>query len=288
MHDIVRDFTLASQADSDLALLQRSFIATLVSGVSSKPSGTTAQATVSAYASSSLGHHLRGTLSAPFANDALASALFLHESPSVVAQALETVNRGDVDSLIDHYLNTGQSWPASRLCFSFWNGARLTDDQRLGYILKTISSLEHVDIQSQPGALTVEVMTRYKFVLSYPSHRQVKQQAERLMAVAEMSTKEIDQVDMTGLVNAKNTVGHILIGHFVSPYESTVDIEQAKKGARMIVEVHFWSFDNRKLKIMSRDTKRSIQTQRHCLKAVSSSIFRHVLFCLVFSNVSFS
>ena len=75
MHDIVRDFTLASQADSGLEQLQRSFISTLVSGVSSKPSGTAAQATVSAYAANSLGHHLRGVLSPPFAIDALAMVL---------------------------------------------------------------------------------------------------------------------------------------------------------------------------------------------------------------------
>ena len=100
MHDIVRDFTLASYADAGLDDLQRSFIATLVSGVSSTPSGNTAQATVSAYASSKLGHHLRGALSPPFADEDLASFLFLHEVPSVVAQSLASVNRRDVDTLV--------------------------------------------------------------------------------------------------------------------------------------------------------------------------------------------
>ena len=99
-HDIVRDFTLASQADSGLEQLQRSFIAILVAGVSLKPSENAADAAVSAYASSSLVHHLRGALSPPFASDDLALKLFLHDVPSVVAQALASVNRKDVDSLV--------------------------------------------------------------------------------------------------------------------------------------------------------------------------------------------
>ena len=88
MHDIVRDFTLASQANSGLEKLQRSFVSTLVAGVtSSKPSGNAAQATISTYASSSLAHHLRGTLSPPFAEDDLALKLLFHEAASVVTQA---------------------------------------------------------------------------------------------------------------------------------------------------------------------------------------------------------
>ena len=118
MHDIVRDFTLASHADSELEQLQRSFLETLVTGVSSKSSTNAAQATVSAYAASSLGHHLRGALSPPFANDGLSSTLFLHEAPSVVAQALASVHRSDVDELIDHFLNTKADWSASKLCHS--------------------------------------------------------------------------------------------------------------------------------------------------------------------------
>ena len=141
MHDIVRDFTLASQADSGLEQLQRSFISTLVSGVSSKPSGSAAQATVSAYAASSLGHHLRGSLSAPFANDTLASTLFLHEAGSVVAQALASVSRSDIDALIDHYLSTEEFWSASRLCCSIWSKFRaLTNEERISYMSKTVRS----------------------------------------------------------------------------------------------------------------------------------------------------
>ena len=95
-HDIVRDFTLASQVDLGLEHLQRSFIRILVSGASSKFPGKAAAAAVTAYQSSSLFHHLRGILAAPFANDELASVLFFHQSASVVSQALASVTRSDV------------------------------------------------------------------------------------------------------------------------------------------------------------------------------------------------
>ena len=85
-HDIVRDFTLASQGDSGLGQLQRSFIATLVS-----PGLVSAPSTVRSFASSSLMHHLRGALSPPFANDDLASTLLLHETQSVVSQGLNII-----------------------------------------------------------------------------------------------------------------------------------------------------------------------------------------------------
>ena len=106
MHDIVRDFTLAAQAGSSLHLLQRSFITTLVSGVSSNPASNTTETSVSVFACSNLDHHLRGTLLAPLANDDLAIILLLHEVPSIATQALASVKRSDVDNLIDHFLTS--------------------------------------------------------------------------------------------------------------------------------------------------------------------------------------
>ena len=108
---IVRDFTLASQADSGLEKMQRSFISTLTS----KAFSNGADAVVAAYASSSLGHHLRGALFPPFVDDEVALQVFLHEAPSVVAQALASVRRRDVDDLIEHFLKTESYWPASQL-----------------------------------------------------------------------------------------------------------------------------------------------------------------------------
>ena len=103
MHDIVRDFTLSSQADSELEQLQRSFVSTLVSSVASKQPGNAAEAAVAGYASSSLVHHLRGVLSPPFSADELATTLFIHEVPSVVAQALASVKRSDVEKLVTRF-----------------------------------------------------------------------------------------------------------------------------------------------------------------------------------------
>ena len=86
--------------------------------------------------------------------------LFLHEAPSVVAQALASVNRSDLDALIDHYVNKQEQWSASRLCFSLWkNLVGLRDDDRAEYMLQCLSSLSHVDKRAQSGALPIEADT---------------------------------------------------------------------------------------------------------------------------------
>ena len=197
MHDIVRDFTLASQAGSGLQQRQRSFIATLVGDVSSQASsGSTAQVTVSAYAASSLGHHLRGTLSPPFANDDLACTLFLHDSPSVVAQALASVDRSDVDGLIDHYLKTEAFWPASKVSAALWSQlVGLEDEDRKHYMLQTISTLSHVDKKTQPGAFTIEATAQWKFIVNFPLHISAKDQQDALVAAAELDHNDLDKHD---------------------------------------------------------------------------------------------
>ena len=63
----------------------------------------------------SLVHHLRGVLTPPFAEDALAWTVFLHEVPSVVAQAMAVVRRNDIDALIEHFVQTKAYWSAARL-----------------------------------------------------------------------------------------------------------------------------------------------------------------------------
>ena len=55
---------------------------------------------------SSLAHHLRGALSPPFANDSLAAVLFLHEAPSIVAQAFASVECKDLDAFIEVLFNS--------------------------------------------------------------------------------------------------------------------------------------------------------------------------------------
>ena len=246
MHDIVRDFTLASQAGSGLEQRQRSFIATLVGDVSSQASsGSTAQVTVSAYAASSLGHHLRGALSPPFANDDLASTLFLHDSPSVVAQALASVDRTNVDALIAHYLKTKAFWPASKVSAAIWSElVGLADEDRKHYMLQTISTLSHVDKKSQPGALGIEVMTCFKFLLKFPSDV-TKRQTDVLIAATELNAADLDKADLKAHVTARQTVAYMKIGWFCSPYSFTLDLAQAKQGSSMLLEVFLVKYGDR-------------------------------------------
>ena len=59
MHDIVRDFTLASQAGSALQQLQRAFVSTIVTLTD------TANDTVATYANEQLALHVRGAVTVP-------------------------------------------------------------------------------------------------------------------------------------------------------------------------------------------------------------------------------
>ena len=76
----------------------------------------------------------------------------IHESPSVVAQTLASVNRRDVDRLVDHHLKTKNFWSAARVCHGLWSCIHGHD--RMKYILKTIDYVKHV---KEPGALTIQV-----------------------------------------------------------------------------------------------------------------------------------
>ena len=216
--------------------MQRSFIATLVSGVSSKPPRNAAEAAVSAYASNSLVHHLRGLLTAPFASDNLASILFVHEVPSVQAQALASVNRRDVDVLADFFLEQRDFWKAGRLFYSLYStAADIVHAERIAYMLQTLNALTHVNKQSQAGALDLEVRTAGRFLIAFSAHKEAEKITDTLICLSEVDRKEVHVNDTKALASAKQVVSFILLGQLKGPYSLTVDIGQVKKGTRLMV-----------------------------------------------------
>ena len=237
MHDIVRDFTLASQANSGLEKLQRSFVSTLVADVSSKPSGNAAQATISTYASSTLAHHLRGTLSPPFAEDDLALKLLFHEIESVVAQALASVDRSDVETLATGLEADGSHWSATRLWYALSTAvAGLSKNERMTYLWNAVSAFDHVNTRTQPGALMLKVRASYRFIMAYSDHEEVGRLAQILVEVAELDTKDVARSDQKAVIGARQYVGLMLLGWQKLHFSLTVSVAQAKRGAIMLMD----------------------------------------------------
>ena len=85
MHDIVRDFTLASRTSVDLQYLQQSFVRTLISSVAAKSGAN--HAALYKYAINSFAYHVRSALAVPFETDGLAASLLLNnKDQSILAQ----------------------------------------------------------------------------------------------------------------------------------------------------------------------------------------------------------
>ena len=155
-----------------------------------------------------------------------------------VAQALNSVNRVDVDSLIDLYLSTKQFWSASRLCHSMWSCGAAPDADRRDYMVKSLRSLSHVDKQSHPGALGIEVdvvlrfptishvseaefsqvATSYKLVLNYPSHIEVTGSADALIVAAERDGTNLNEADSKAVLKARQGAGQMHLGMYKTPY----------------------------------------------------------------------
>ena len=115
----------------------------------------------------------------------------------------------------------------------------------MSYMLNTISSLKQVDRRAQPGALTLEVSTSYRFTIVYAWHSSAKHLADALIAVAKLDTDDVHAKDVNALITARVAVSHFLIGHFNHPYSLTVDISQAKEGARQFIESYGEKYKHR-------------------------------------------
>ena len=111
MHDIVRDFTLASQADSGLERLQRSFVNTIVISIDS------ATDVVRKYAYEHLQLHVRGAVSVPLSDDpSIRSWLLDLSDDNIVDAVLQGVKSSDAEQLAQWLEKDQQDlWAAARL-----------------------------------------------------------------------------------------------------------------------------------------------------------------------------
>ena len=158
---IVRDYTLASHKESEIQLLHRSFITTLLDTIDAKSQGKAAHTALYTFACTSLVYNIRAAVKPPFATDDLAMRLLLHMDGSLVTHVLASVKREDVDALAEHFKNIkteeGQ-WNVSKLFYAMGiRGAGIGSDDRRSYLLGTVSALSQVSRQSHPGALSIEM-----------------------------------------------------------------------------------------------------------------------------------
>ena len=152
--------------------------------------------------------------------------MHLHDHPSIVAQALASVNRKDVDALAVFWSMESKSyWSASRLYYSMYSAQPrswlLTDDERASYMLHMANCLGHVDRKSQPGALALEVSTSYRFLFTYSWHEAAGRMASALIAMAELDTTDLHNKDLKALSTAKVAVGCMLgkmLAHEKKPF----------------------------------------------------------------------
>ena len=102
--------------------------------------------------------------------------------------------------------------------------------------MKTVDILTHVNKQSHPGALAIEVDCRLKFLIKEPSHNQAKQQADALIQIAELPTAGMHAADTKSVFTAQFSVGLMLVGMFRTQLAGTIDLAQARKAGTLYTD----------------------------------------------------
>jgi hypothetical protein len=115
MHDIVRDFTLASHSSTELQQRQRQFVQRLIQECTDNSS--TDSVVARSYVSGCLKCHIRGAVKIPLCEDADALSWLMHSDDDVNNQALQGCGASNVNDLAlwlrdnkQDYFIAGKMW----------------------------------------------------------------------------------------------------------------------------------------------------------------------------------
>ena len=109
-------------------------------------------------------------------------------------------------------------------------------DEQCEYYLKALAVVKHVRGESQPGALTLEIVCRNKIVEIGRTEEEISEMANAILTITKMGSDEIHPDDQTGFMGSKFFVGGLLLGVFKSSYSLSLSLSQVKEGALMVLD----------------------------------------------------
>jgi hypothetical protein len=102
--------------------------------------------------------------------------------------------------------------------------------------LKALAAVEHVRSKLQPGALTLEIISRNKLLWNSRTEEEVTKMANAMFTIAKLDSDDINPDDKKGFMGNKFYVGTLLFGLYKSSYSLSMNLAQLREGARLFLD----------------------------------------------------